>query len=313
MVRLKTKGVGMTKNQNTVKIKNKLSPLTITLLTVLVVYVVFMLALFLWALVTASKKYSGDYSSIDPTVPNNIIGLPKEFYFFKNVSKLNQGFADFTLIEMAINTILYSFGCSFLKVVVTCLVAYLCARYENWFSKIVYTTVIVTMIIPVVGNQAAEIQLAETLGLRNQIWGMWIMRANFLGMYFLVFYSVFKTMPKGYYEAAKIDGANDMQVMIKVALPLIKYTFLSIFLILFIEYWNDYLIPNLYLPKYKTLSLALYHQSTGQELNAQFKREMSRVPALMASVIVITVPVIVLFCIFSKRLMGNLSVGGLKG
>ncbi|MBQ7373737.1 MAG: carbohydrate ABC transporter permease [Clostridia bacterium] len=303
----------MVKNKANFKIKNKLSPLTIALLTVLTVYVIFMLALFLWAVITACKKYSGDYSSTDSSIANNIVGLPKQFYLFENISKLNEGFADFTLIEMAINTVLYSFGCSFFKVVVTCVVAYLCARYENWFSKIVYTAVIVTMIIPVVGNQAAEIQLANLLGLYNEIWGMWLMRANFLGMYFLVFYSVFKTMPKGYYEAAKIDGANDMQVMIKVALPLIKYTFLSIFLILFIEYWNDYLIPNLYLPAHKTLSLALYHQSTGQELNAQYKREMSRVPALMASVLVVTVPVIILFCIFSKRLMGNLSVGGLKG
>ena len=197
-------------------------------------------------------------------------------------------------------------------VIVTCVVAYLCARYENWFSRLVYSIVVVTMIIPVVGSQAADIQMAKDLQLYNRIWGMWVMGSNFLGMYYLVFYSVFKSMPKGYYEAAKIDGANDWKIMTNVALPLVKYTFLSIFLIVFIEYWNDYLIPNLYLPEYKTLSLALYQQSQGQELKGDMTY-LQQVPYVMATVLLVTVPVIILFCVFSKRLMGNLSVGGLKG
>jgi ABC-type glycerol-3-phosphate transport system permease component len=100
--------------------------------------------------------------------------------------------------------------------------------------------------------------------------------------------------------------------MTNVALPLVKYTFLSIFLIVFIEYWNDYLIPNLYLPEYKTLSLALYQQSQGQELKGDMTY-LQQVPYVMATVLLVTVPVIILFCVFSKRLMGNLSVGGLKG
>ena len=195
---------------------------------------------------------------------------------------------------------------------VTCVVAYLCARYNNWFSQVVYITVIVTMIVPVVGSQAAEIQMAKDLRFYNKIWGMWLMRANFLGMYFLVFYATFKSMPIGYYEAARIDGANDMQVMCRIAMPLVKYTFWSIFLIIFIEYWNDYLVPNYFLEDYPTLSLLLYWQSINQ-VNQDGGMDYSVPPYLMSTVLVVVVPVIVLFSIFSKRLMGNLSVGGLKG
>ena len=293
--------------------KTRFTPLTIFLFLVLTCYVLFMLVMFAWVILTASKTYLGDYSSLMPDIiPDNIIGFPKEFVLFQNISEINSGFSDFTLLQMAYNTVLYSVGCSLSKVIVTCVVAYLCARYDNWFSKIVYNVVFVTMIVPIVGNQAAEIQMAKELMLFNRIEGMWLMRANFLGMYFLVFHSVFKSMPKGYYEAAKIDGANDMQIMCRVAMPLIKYTFLSIFLIIFIEYWNDYLIPNLYLPDYKTLSLALYQQSQGQELKGNMTY-LQQVPYVMATVLLVTMPVIILFCIFSKRLMGNLSVGGLKG
>lgn len=290
--------------------RNKFTPLTICLFVILVLYVLFLLGIFAWVFTTASKAYVDDYKSYTEGVKSNIIGWPKKFELFNNIALINDGFADYTLIDMAINTILYAFGCSLSKVIVTCIVAYLCARYENWFSKVIYTTVIVSIIVPIVGSQAAEIKLAQELNLYNNMIGMWIMRANFLGLYFLVFYAVFKSMPKGYYEAARIDGANDWQVMIKVALPLAKLTFFSIFLILFIEYWNDYLIPNLYLPDYKTLSLALYHQSQSQELE---NTKIARVPYVMASVLCVTVPVIIIFAIFSKRLMGNMSVGGLKG
>lgn len=293
--------------------KNKFSPLTISLCIILTLYVLFMLALFVWAFLTASKTYFGDYSSFEPDLyPDNIVGLPKQFALFENLSEINSGFSNYTLWGMALNTIAYSVGCSLSKVIVTCVVAYLCARYDNWFSKLVYNVVIITMIVPIVGSQAAEIQMAKELMLYDKIGGMWLMRANFLGMYFLVFHAVFKEMPKGYYEAAKIDGASDWHVMCRVALPLAKYTFLSIFLIIFIEYWNDYLIPNLYLPHHKTLSLALYQQSQGQELKGDMTY-LQYVPYVMATVILITLPVIILFSVFSKRLMGNLSVGGLKG
>ena len=80
---------------------------------------------------------------------------------------------------------------------------------------------------------------------------------------------------------------------------------------MFIEYWNDYLTPNLYLEReHATLSLALYWQSQGQYLS---NTQLQYVPYIMATVLLVTVPVIILFCVFSKRLMGNLSVGGLKG
>ena len=294
------------------EMKTKFSPLTIILCVVLTVYVV-LLALLGWAFITASKAYAGDYSSFEPDLyPDNILGLPKKFVLFENISEINQGFSNFTLLEMAGNTVLYSVGCSLVKVVVTCVVAYLCARYDNWFSKVVHSTVIITMIVPIVGSQAAEIQMSKELLLYNEIWGMWLMRANFLGMYFLVFHSVFKSMPAGYYEAAKIDGASDWSILCKIALPLVKFTFWSIFLIVFIEYWNDYLIPNLYLPDYKTLSLALYQQSQGQELKGSMMY-LQQVPYVMSTVLLVALPVIVIFAVFSDRLMGNLSVGGLKG
>lgn len=97
-------------------------------------------------------------------------------------------------------------------------------------------------------------------------------------------------------------------------MPLVKYTFWSIFLIIFIEYWNDYMIPNYFLEDYPTLSLLLYWQSIDQVKQEEGSPiSYSEVPYLMATTLWVAVPVIIFFSIFSKRLMGNLSVGGLKG
>ena len=294
-------------------IKNKFSPLTATLLSVLVAYALFMLLMLFWALLTASKSYT-DYAGSIFGGGTNHVGWPKKNVLWDNLKTVNTIFVDITLMKSAWYTLLYAGGCALIKCLVTCVVAYLCARYKNWFSQIVYITVIVTMIVPVVGSQAAEIQMARDLQLYNKIWGMWIMRANFLGMYFLVFYAVFASMPSGYYEAARIDGANDMQVMCRIAMPLVKYTFWSIFLIIFIEYWNDYMIPNYFLEDYPTLSLLLYWQSIDQVKQEEGSPiSYSEVPYLMATTLWVAVPVIIFFSIFSKRLMGNLSVGGLKG
>ena len=87
--------------------KTKLSPLTVTLFVILTVYVLFMLLLFAWAMLTASKSYYGDYFD-HPELGKNIIGLPVKFMFFENIKEINSGFADGTLISMAMNTILYS-------------------------------------------------------------------------------------------------------------------------------------------------------------------------------------------------------------
>ena len=242
---------------------------------------------------------------------NDRVAFPETF----DLSNYVKAFTEFNVygvnfIEMFINSVLYTLFGTLMAITSSTLTSYVIAKYKFRIRGFLYGLAIFIMIVPIVGSQAAEIKLAQELHLYNSMIGMWIMRANFLGLYFLVFYAVFKSMPKGYYEASRIDGANDMQVMLKVALPLVKFTFFSIFLILFIEYWNDYLIPNLYLPNYKTLSLALFHQAQSQELE---NTKISRVPYVMASVLCVTVPVIIIFAIFSKRLMGNMSVGGLKG
>ena len=218
--------------------REKFTPLTITMLVVLCIYVFTMVFLIGWTLVT-SVKHEWDFA-------DNVLGFPSEEWgwhfenykvvfenFFLTVTQMRDGVptpVDITFAWMFIYAFIYSVGCAFFKALVPMLTAYMCAKFNYWYSKVIHTIVIVTMILPIIGSLPAEIRMAKFFGLYDRLWGLWIMRGNFLGMYFLIFYGGFKALPMAYSEAAKIDGAGNMDVLVKIILPLVKNTFFTIFI-----------------------------------------------------------------------------------
>ena len=183
----------------------------------------------------------------------------------------------------------------------------MCARFPYKFSKIVHTTVIVVMIIPIVGALPAEIRMAMTLKLYDHVWGLWIMKANFLGLYFLVFYGVFKALPMAYTEAAKIDGAGNLGVLIRIVLPLVRNTFFTVMLINFITFWNDYQTPLIFMPSHPTVALGMFHMASTTIST------LATIPMRMTGAMLLLVPILIVFLLTHKRLMGNLTMGGIKG
>lgn len=331
------------KNKNKNKYKGTWSPLTIIMLVLLALYCVSILYVLYWALISSFKVHDTVfnvdmlgfpryeyYKSLNGTTLEKTAAYyirlaqedcPAWFYTYKNVWKYlrikdNDGnFA--TLPFMYANSLLYAIGCAITNTLVPCVTAYLCARYDYKFSKIVYSTVIIVMIIPIIGSMSSEIRLVKALGLLHTYYGVWIMKANFLGLYFLVFYGVFKSMPKSFSEAAIIDGANDFQVLLQIAMPLVKNTLLTVFLIKFVEFWNDYQTPMVYMGSSKpTVSYGLYLLINGNAETPSADETMFDprcIPAKMAAVVYTALPVTVLFLIFQNKLMGNLTVGGVKG
>ena len=140
----------------------------------------------------------------------------------------------------------------------------------------------------------------------NTMWGNWIQKFHFLGMYFLVYYAAFKSFPNTYLDAAYIDGAGEWRTFLNVTLPLVRNTFLTILLIRFIDYWNDYQTPLLYIPSYPTLAVGLYNLSNSTV------GELSWVPRKVAACLILLLPIMALFIAFRDKLMGSLTMGGSK-
>lgn len=212
-----------------------------------------------------------------------------------------------TLAIMLTNSLWYSLGTAFVSTTVSFLVGYVVARFRFKFCNAIYTVIILQMIIPTVGTLPSEIALAQSLGLYNTVYGMLFMKSYVTGLYFLSFYATLRVIPKDYVEAAYLDGAGNFKVMLNIMLPMAAGVFWTVLLLNFINYWNDYQTPMIYMPGYPTLAYGLYYLC-----NVPRNTVDSSIPAQMAGCMVMAIPLLILFLSCQKKLLNNVSLGGLK-
>ncbi len=136
---------------------------------------------------------------------------------------------------------------------------------------------------------------------------MCVMKSCFLGVYVLVFYAVWQAFPKDFSEAACIDGANNYAVMFRVIIPLSLPTFFTIVLLLFVQFWNDYTTPMLFMPNVPTLAYGLYYFVDLSRIN-----EVNTTPMRLSACIMMLIPTLTLFLIFHNKLLNNVTIGGVK-
>ena len=118
----------------------------------------------------------------------------------------------------------------------------------------------------------------------------------------------FAQIPEELYSAAKVDGTGDLKYLTRVMMPICRPTIITIVILKVIECWNSYVWPRLV-----TDDPAYFLVSNGiQEIRENgFGRE--NIPAMMAAVVVISVPLIALFLTFRNKIMEGVSRGGIKG
>ncbi len=284
--------------------QKKFSVMSVLLMVVLLFYSVLLVSMFCWCLLNSVKD--GIDMSTRP------FGLP-QFWMFENYAAVFKYMRVQTIStpirwvyfeEMFLNSILYSLGCTIAATMTPCIVAYLTAKYNFRLNKVIHGLVIITMILPIVGSLPSELSLVKALNFYDHIWGMYILKANFLGMYFLVFYATFRSLSWEYAEAAFVDGASHFTVMTRIMLPLVKSTILAVGVMVFIGFWNDYQTPMIYMPSHATISFGLF----------QFTNASGGSPSeVLAASIVVMLPMLIIFIIFKDKFIGNLTVGGIKG
>ena len=290
--------------------KNKISLLKVISFIVLGLFSLIMFSMLLWALITSLKTPDEFY--------DNVISLPKT-WAFKNYWEVLSKFVAYTegtnavqrpvyIEEMLWNTILYAGVGSFIATFIPMITAYATAKFDFGFSKVIYFIVIVTTVLPIVGSLPSMLDMLLSLGLYDKMYGTWIQKMNFTSIYYLVFYSTFKSMSREYSEAAYVDGASEFRVMVSISFPLVKNVFSTILLILFISFWNDYQSPMLFVPSYPTLAYGVYYVCIRDNRGI-----FTYSPGHMTVCIIVALPIVILFMIFKEKLIGNLTMGGIKG
>ena len=290
---------------------------------ILVLYTAIMAFFIYWAVMTSLK------TNDDFVIGKNYLSIPKtldgqslapwewewsnfativQFFDVENVFRNGRMIASIPFGTQALYTVMYAVGCAFLSTLIPCIVSYATSKFNYKFNVILDGICIVTMIIPIVGSQVSMISLLNDLNLYDSFIGLYLMKCHYANMYYLMFSAIFKGVSKEYYEAAYIDGASEFSVMIRVAMPLVASSFGLIFLMFFIQFWNDYTTLMLYAPSHPTISYGLYRVMTDSPGGTARGYTTVR----MAGCVIIVIPVIAIFLIFRNKIMGNLTIGGVK-
>ena len=144
-------------------------------------------------------------------------------------------------------------------------------------------------------------------GLRNTFTGL-ILPSITSVFYIYLLKENFEGVPDDLYYASKVDGTSDLRYLLKVLIPICRPTMITILILKVIECWNLYVWPRLI-----TDDADYFLVSNGiQEIRENgFGRE--NIPAMMAAVVIISLPLIALFLVFRKRIMEGVATGGTKG
>ena len=214
-----------------------------------------------------------------------------------------------TVFEMLGYSVLIAGVGTIVTVFTSSVAAYVVAKYKFPGRGVIFAVVIFSLIVPIVGALPSQIQLMDSMGLYNNGEVVGIVACIFLysggfGMNFMLLYSFFKNLSWTYVEAARIDGANDFTIFFRIIIPMAKGPIIAISVIQLIGLWNDYLTPSIYATKTPTIAVGLF------TLQETLRTQQT---LLFATIILAILPIIILFIAFSKTIMENTSVGGLKG
>lgn len=287
--------------------KNKIkTPLGAKLICVfLVIYAAAILYPYLLAFNSAFREWGSFTDNIFGISKWTLDNFKQVFVQFNYPVTMSDGTPGaFYFDGLLLNSALYSLGCAAAATICPCIVGYCTAKFPYKFSKFIVSMIYVLMGLPIVGTTVSEIQMSQTIGIYNTIPGMWFLKFGFVGLYTLLFHSMYKSLPNEYVEAAYMDGAGNMQIFTRIMVPMGMPTMSVVFILSFVNFWSDYSTPMYFLPSYPTLSLSLLNFA---ELSSTTETMQ------MAACVLLCIPSLVLFASFTEKFTENLQVGGIKG
>lgn len=263
----------------------------------LIIWAIMVLFPFYWMLLTSVKSY-GTY---------NAEYVPKLYTLHPTLANYSDAFKAVPLAKYFLNTILFTVITTAIMLAVTVLAAFAFARLNFRGRDLAFTAFLSLMMIP---NELVVITNFVTItnaGLRNTFTGL-ILPSVTSVFYIYLLKENFAQVPDELYYAAKVDGTSDLKYLFKVMIPICQPTIVTVTILKVIECWNSYVWPRLITddPNYFLVSNGI------QEIRENgFGRE--NIPAMMAAVVVISLPLIILFLIFHKKIMAGVARGGTKG
>ena len=263
----------------------------------LTVWAIAVLFPFYWMLLTSIKSYSAYNSEY----------TPQFFTLFPTLQNYVDVFTTVPLADYLLNTFIFTVLTTGIMLVVTVLAAFAFSRLQFKGKDLAFTLFLSLMMIPSELVVITNFVTITNMELRNSFLGL-ILPSVTSVFYIYLLKENFSQIPDELYYAAKVDGTSDLKYLLKVMIPICRPTLITITILKVIECWNSYVWPRLITddPSYFLVSNGI------QEIRENgLGRE--NIPAMMAAVVVISIPLILIFLIFHKKIMEGVSRGGTKG
>lgn len=252
---------------------------------------------FYWMVLTSVKSY-GAYNSEY---------IPKFYTLSPTMQNYVDAFTAVSLGRYLVNTLIFTLVTTLIMLIVITLAAFAFARLEFRGKNAAFVIFLSMMMIPNELVIITNFMTITNLNMRNSFAGL-ILPSVTSVFYLYLLKENFEQIPDNLYYAAKVDGTSDFKYLLRVMIPISKPTLVTVTILKVIECWNSYVWPRLI-----TDDADYFLVSNGiQEIRENgFGRE--NIPAMMAAVVVISIPLIVLFLIFRNKVMEGVSRGGTKG
>ena len=265
--------------------------------TLLTIWALLVLFPFYWMLLTSVKSY-GSYNSEF---------IPRLFTLSPTLENYGSAFSQVPLGRYFLNTLVFTGITTALMLFVTVLAAFAFSRLRFRGRDLIFAAFLSLMMIPTELVVITNFVTITDLNLRNSFLGL-ILPSVTSVFYIYLLKENFSQIPDELYYAAKVDGTSDFKYLWKVMIPICQPTIVTITILKVIECWNSFVWPRLITDdqNYFLVSVGI------QEIRENgFGRE--NIPAMMAAVVVISLPLILLFLIFHKKIMAGVARGGTKG
>ncbi len=252
---------------------------------------------FFWMLITSLKSY-GEYNG--EKIPSLIVKNP-------TLENFIAAFTEVPLATYFLNTLIFTVITTLLMVAVSVLAAYAFSRLEFYGKELVFTIFLSMMMIPSELVVITNFVTITDLGLRNTFTGL-ILPSVTSVFYIYLLRENFSQIPDNLYLAAKVDGTSDLKYLWRVVMPICKPTIITVLILKVIECWNSFVWPRLITDKEAYFLISNGIQALRE---SGFGRE--NVTAMMAAVVLVSLPLIILFLVFRDKIMEGVARGGTKG
>jgi len=263
----------------------------------LTVWGIMVLFPFYWMILTSVKTYSAYNSEF----------IPAFFTLAPTIQNYLDAFTAVPLAKYLLNTLIFTLATTAIMMIVTVLAAFAFSRLQFKGKDLLFTLFLSLMMIPSELVVITNFVTITEMELRNRFLGL-ILPSVTSVFYVYLLKENFAQIPDELYYAAKVDGTSDMKYLFRVMIPVCKPTLVTVTILKVIECWNSYVWPRLI-----TDDEAYYLVSNGIQTIRESGFGRENTPAMMAAVVVISVPLIVLFLVFRKRIMSGIARGGTKG